>query len=164
MQDNKCQELKHDMDYVTSDAEVFDEFFNRFKRIQQSKEEKNRSRQAADVQEISQYQQQTTSQPPRLNLKPKSIYNNASITRESTSNQSRGGEEFRVSKEKFYQAFKNPSLPNSISQSPKRAFKDIYELQKEQCNRKIEVLASQISSAESKNRSSTHESNNGQNI
>ena len=39
MQDNKCQELKHDMDYVTSDAEVFDEFFNRFKRIQQSKEE-----------------------------------------------------------------------------------------------------------------------------
>ena len=54
MQDNKCQELKHDMDYVTSDAEVFDEFFNRFKRIHQSKEEKNRSRQAADVQEISQ--------------------------------------------------------------------------------------------------------------
>jgi hypothetical protein len=114
--------------------------------------------------------QQTTSQPSKFNLKPKSIYNtpfNASITRESTSNQSieqRGGEEFRVSKEKFYQAFKNPSLPTSISQSPKRAFKDIYELQKEQCNRKIEVLASQISSAESKNRSGTHESNNGQNI
>jgi len=53
MQDSKCQELKHDMDYVTSDAEVFDEFFNRFKRIQQSKEEKTRSRQATDVQEIS---------------------------------------------------------------------------------------------------------------
>ena len=69
-----------------------------------------------------------------------------------------------MSKEKFYQAFKNPSLPNSISQSPKRAFKDIYELQKEQCNRKIEVLASQISSAESKNRSGTHESNNGQSM
>ena len=33
MQDNKCQELKHEMEYVTSDAEVFDEFFNRFKRI-----------------------------------------------------------------------------------------------------------------------------------
>ena len=34
MQDNKCQELKNEMDYVATDAQMFDEFFNKFKKMQ----------------------------------------------------------------------------------------------------------------------------------
>jgi hypothetical protein len=34
MQDNKCQELKTDMEYVTSDAQLFEDFFNKFRKMQ----------------------------------------------------------------------------------------------------------------------------------
>lgn len=58
---------------------------------------------------------------------------------------------------------KSPSLPTSIN-TPKRAFKDAYELQKESCNRKIQVLASQIHDLEKKPRASTQDSNKTQEI
>jgi hypothetical protein len=34
MQDNKCQEIKTDMEYVTSDAQLFEDFFNKFRKMQ----------------------------------------------------------------------------------------------------------------------------------
>ena len=82
-------------------------------------------------------QANSTSQSPKLNTtgvfrrnKQLNSSINASISRESTSVEKTDGE-FRVSKKNFHQAFKAPSLPTSLSQSPKRAFKDIYELQKD---------------------------------
>ena len=88
-------------------------------------------------------------------MRTRSVFNttlSSSVSRDPTVSTDKG-EDFRVSQVKFHQAaLKSPSLPTSISHSPQRAFKDVYELQKEQCNRKYQVLASQISAIETKKR------------
>lgn len=118
MQDSKCQELKNEMEYVTSDSQQFDEYFNKFRKMQQIKEEKIRSRQHQN--EDQQAIQKSIS--PKLNTtaafkrnKDLQSHLNSRISRDGLNERS---DEFRVSKSKFNHPYKNSSLPVSISQSP----------------------------------------------